>query len=108
MGFTVSNRGPVLEGGPPVVGPRHLEDSGGALHPSARDVGGLVGGEEGDRCRDLVDGGEAAERRGGLDRVLDSVGQRVRSSVTTKPGATALNVILRAILEAPPNALAVE
>ena len=74
----------------------------------AGDVAGLVGGEEGDGRGDLVDGGEAAPRRGGLDGSLTVAGSESVSSVTTKPGATALTVILRAILEALPIAPAVE
>src|SRR5664280_2778920 len=52
VGLTFSNGGPVLEGGPAVVGPHQLEDSGSALdalHPQAWPE--LPGGKIGDELR---------------------------------------------------------
>ena len=53
----------------------------------ARDVGRLVGGEEGDGRRDYVGQAEAAQRRCGLDRVPGRIGQPVGQLGDDEPGS---------------------
>ena len=61
----------------------------------AGDERGLVAGEEDDRSRDLLGLAESPERRRRASCSLSASGRSWVSSVSTKPGATALQVIVR-------------